>query len=73
MMAVCLGGTVESRLESILVALLEELAGDKFEKYESLEKFGLLQHLWKELERTYGYQSSEPHIKDFAIKLFESG
>ena len=73
MMAVCLGGAVDSRLESILVALLEELAGDKFEKYESLEKFALLPHLWKELERTYGYQSSEPHIKDFAIKLFESG
>lgn len=73
MMAACLGGTVESRLESVLVALLEELAGDRFEEYESLEKFGLLPYLWKELERTYGYQSSEPHIKDFAIKLFESG
>jgi uncharacterized protein (TIGR02687 family) len=73
MMAACLGGAVESRLENILVALLEELAGDRFEKYESLEKFALLPHLWKELERTYGYQSSKPHIKDFAIKLFESG
>jgi uncharacterized protein (TIGR02687 family) len=73
MMAACLGGAVDSRLESILVTLLEELAGDRFEKYESLEKFGLLPHLWKELERTYGYQYDTPHIKDFAIKLFESG
>lgn len=72
LMATCLGGTVEPRLESILMALLVELAGDRFEKYGSLEKFGLLPHLWMELERMYGYQSNIPHIKDFAIKLFES-
>ncbi len=73
MMAACLGVTVEARIESILMALLEELAGERSEKYECLDKVGLLPHLWKELERTYGYQSDTPHIKDFAIKLFESG
>lgn len=72
LMAVCLGSGVEARLESIVLALLEELAGERIEKYESLDKFGLLPHLWKELERSFGYQSSVPHIKDFAIKLFES-
>jgi len=72
MMAACLGSAVEPRVESILMVLLEELALKKTEKVDSLEKFSLLPHLWKELERLFGYQASAPHIKDFAIKLFES-
>ena len=73
MMAVCLGSSVDSFLENILMALLEELAEDQLDKHDLLGKFGLLPHLWKELERTFGYHSNAPHIKDFAIKLFESG
>lgn len=73
MCAVCLGSSVDARLESILLSLLENLAESKTEKYEMLEKFALLPQLWKELARKFGYQSKVLHINDFAIKLFESG
>ncbi len=73
MMAVSLGSSVEPSVEKILMVLLEELAGDSHEKYDTLEKFGLLKYLWKKVEQTFAYQSSDPHIVDFAIKLFESG
>jgi uncharacterized protein (TIGR02687 family) len=73
MMAVCLGAGVEPRLESILMGLLDELAAGEDSAYSSMEKYGLLTHLWQDLLALYGYQSEHPHIKDFAIKLFEAG
>lgn len=71
MIAVCLGATVEPTVENIVLALLEELAQDKTDAFESLNKFQLLEPLYKELKNRYGYQSTHRHINDFAIYLFE--
>jgi len=72
MMAACLGTTVEATVESILLALLDELASQKLDGFQSLEKFGLTSHFWRDLSRIFGYDSDQPHINDFAIRLFES-
>lgn len=72
MMAVTLGAGVEPHLENILLALFDELAAGKTDAYTALGKFNLLEHLWRGLRQVYGYASSQPHIKDFAIKLFEA-
>lgn len=72
MMAACLGTTVEATVESILLALLDELASQKLDGFQSLEKFGLISRFWRDLSRIFGYDSDQPHINDFAISLFES-
>jgi len=72
MMAVCLRANDEARLESILMGLLDELAAGKDDSHTALQKNGLLKYLWHDLETIYGYQSKHPHIKDFAINLFEA-
>jgi uncharacterized protein (TIGR02687 family) len=72
MMAVCLGAGVEARLETILMALLDGLARNEMTPYDDLEKYALLPTLWAHLEGRYGYRSDAPHIKDFAIHLFDS-
>jgi uncharacterized protein (TIGR02687 family) len=72
MMAVCSGASVEARPDSILLSLLDDLASGKTDAHDALEKFGLSQYLWKDVQRIYSYDSQKPHIKDFAINLFES-
>lgn len=72
MMGVCLGMRYESRLESILMGLLDELAAGADDAYLAMEKFSLLPFLWGDLQTVYGYQSDQPHIKDFAINLFDA-
>ncbi|MBG0770808.1 MAG: BREX-1 system phosphatase PglZ type A, partial [Anaerolineaceae bacterium] len=54
MIAVCLGPTVEPTVENIVLALLEELAQDKTDAFESLNKFQLLEPLYEELKNRYG-------------------
>ncbi|MHA1279634.1 MAG: BREX-1 system phosphatase PglZ type A [Candidatus Helarchaeota archaeon] len=72
MMATCMGASVEAGVECILLALFDELASGKTDGFNSLEKYGLTTHFWRDLSRIYGYDSEKPHINDFAINLFES-
>ena len=77
MLAVCTGS--DSRLDAIVEQLLDELAIDsgKLSVENPGERFRLLQRckldsfFWEQMKRHYGYASSEPSIRDFAIKLFK--
>ena len=77
MLAVCTGS--DSRLDAIVEQLLDELAIDsgKLSVENPGERFRLLQRckldsfFWEQMKRHYGYESSEPSIRDFAIKLFK--
>jgi uncharacterized protein (TIGR02687 family) len=70
MLAVCAGA--EPRLDSILENLLSELADDRDDKFRLINRCNLDAILWKQMERTYGYRSDTPGVKDFAIELFKS-
>jgi len=72
MMAVCIGASVEPAVENITLGLLNELANNSSAVFDTLEKYQLLPHLYRELETLYHYKSTQPHINDFAIHLFES-
>lgn len=70
MLAICAAS--EPRVDEILESLLSELAEGRDEKIKLIERSGLADFLWKQLERRYGYTSTSPGIKDFAIELFKS-
>lgn len=69
-LAVCAGS--EPRLDSILEHLLEELVDDSDDSIKLIERSSLNTFLWEQMSRYYGYQSSEPSIRDFVIELFKS-
>ena len=71
MLGVCADS--ESRLDSVIENLLEELALDTGEKrYELIVKCGLDSFLWEQTKKTYQYATETPSVKDFAIELFKS-
>jgi uncharacterized protein (TIGR02687 family) len=70
MMAVC--STAEPRIDDILENLLVELSEKRDEKIRLVERCGLDEFLWGQLNRFYGYQSKDPGIKDFAVELYKS-
>lgn len=70
MLAVCSGS--EPRMDSVMEHLLQELADGKDEKIKLISRCELDGFLWEQLTRHYGYQSSEPGIRDFTIELFKS-
>lgn len=70
MVAVCAGA--EARMDAILESLLQELAEGGNEKNLLIERCGLDGFFWTQLKRHYGYESSEPGIRDFLIELFKS-
>lgn len=70
MMAVCTGS--EARLDMILEALLQEHADQKEAKAKLLQRCNLEDSFWLRIERSYGYCSESPGIKDFVIELFKS-
>jgi uncharacterized protein (TIGR02687 family) len=70
MLAVCAGS--EARIDSVVEALLHELAEKGTDIIRLIERCGLDTFLWKQLENFYGYQSASPGIQDFAIELFKS-
>lgn len=61
----------ELSLERVLFSLFEELAKDSDRKYEDICRFGLDEHLWKEINTRYKYFSDTPTIKDFLIKILK--
>lgn len=68
--AICLGA--EDSLESVVQELLSELAKDQQDKYQLLKDCNLDTYLWKTLEKSFGYVSPNPSVKDFALELFKS-
>ena len=69
MVAVCAGSA--PRIDSVVEALLEELAADGDAKARLISRCGLEEFLWERMERHYGYRSGEPGVRDFAIGLFK--
>ena len=71
MLGVCADS--DSRIDSVLENLLDELASDSVSKrYELITKCGLDQFLWEQVDKSYQYKSNAPSVKDFAIELFKS-
>lgn len=72
MLAVCAGTEAENRVENILEILLAELAADKHEKFDLIQRCNLESFLWGRLEVQFGYKSTTPGPRDFAIGLFKA-
>ena len=70
LLAVC--ASAEPRLEEILEQLLAELAAGKDEKIGLVTRCALDGFLWEQAERSFGYTSSAPTVRDFAVTLFKS-
>lgn len=70
MLAVCVGA--EGGLETVVEALLGELAAERDDALRLLDRCGLMDALWKQIGNAYGYKSDQPDFEDFAITLFES-
>jgi uncharacterized protein (TIGR02687 family) len=70
LLAVCAGA--EPRLDVILEALLAELAEGDEERIRLIVRCGLSDFLWKQMQRSYAYDSATPGLRDFAIELFKS-
>jgi uncharacterized protein (TIGR02687 family) len=73
MLAVCAGAIKkgEDRIDNILELLISELHKESG-LYRFIERCGLHNFLWQQVERHYGYVSKSPSIKDFTIELFKS-
>jgi len=83
MLGVCAGS--EPRLDIVLEHLLDELAGNASkekqlglelqdgDKYRLIERCRLDGYFWELMKRSYGYESSDPGMKDFVIELFKFG
>jgi uncharacterized protein (TIGR02687 family) len=72
MLAVCVNGDTDARIESILEVLLAELAEDKDDKLSLIQRCNLDGFLWGRLGAHFGYQSQTPGIQDLAIALFKA-
>lgn len=70
MLAIC--ANTEPRLDEVLEALLGELAEDREERIRLVQRSNLAGFLWQQVERAYGYVSTTPGVRDFAIELFKS-
>ena len=70
LLAVCAGA--EPRLDVILEALLAELAEGADERIRLITRCGLAGFLWQQAQRSYGYESATPGLRDFVIELFKS-
>ncbi|MDA3888609.1 MAG: BREX-1 system phosphatase PglZ type A [Allgaiera sp.] len=70
MLAVCAG--VEGRLDTVIEALIGDLAEGRDDILRLMERANLTDFFWKHVGQTYGYQSDEPDFEDFAITLFQS-
>jgi uncharacterized protein (TIGR02687 family) len=70
MLAIC--AVSESRIDSVLENLLQELAEGGDDKIKLIYRFDLDGFFWEQITRYYGYISSEPSIRDFVIELFKS-
>jgi len=70
MLAVCAGA--EGGLDTVIEALLGDLAVVKDDALRLIERSGLTDFLWTQVSQAYGYKSEAPDFEDFAIALFQS-
>lgn len=70
MLAVCAGA--EGGLDTVIEALLGELAQGRDDALRLMERSGLTDFFWKQIGQAYGYKPDEPDFEDFAIALFQS-
>src|SRR6056297_3072466 len=70
MLAVCAGA--EGGLDTVVEALLGELADSRNDAMRLIERSGLTEVFWKQVGNAYGYQPDQPDLEDFAIALFQS-
>ena len=70
MLSVC--ASAEGGLDTVIEALLGNLAEDRDDYTKLIMRCGLSDFLWKQIGNSYDYQSDEPDIEDFAITLFQS-
>jgi uncharacterized protein (TIGR02687 family) len=70
MLAVCAGA--EGGLDTVIEALLGELADGRDDAMRLIERSGLTEVFWKQVGNAYGYQPDQPDLEDFAIALFQS-
>lgn len=70
MLAVCAGA--DGDLDTVIEALLAELAEDRDDALRLMDRVGLSEFFWTEVTARYGYAASEPDFQDFAITLFSS-
>ncbi len=71
MLLICVGAR-QPRIDSVLEALLDELADESDSAEKMVERCNLSEFLWKEAFGYYRYESDTPNIQDFAITLFKS-
>ena len=72
MLAVSVDSGTDARMESILEALLAELAEERDEKINQVKRFNLDGFLWDRAQIHFGYNSQTPGVQDFAIEIFKS-
>jgi uncharacterized protein (TIGR02687 family) len=70
MLAVCV--EAEGGLDTVVEALLGELAKGRDDGMRLFERSGLTEVFWKQVGNAYNYQPDQPDLEDFAIALFQS-
>jgi uncharacterized protein (TIGR02687 family) len=75
MLAVCVGADprMDAIIEQLLADLLQSAGEAEGEKFRLAVRYGLGDYFWEQLKRHYGYASSHPSLRDFAIQLFKDG
>ncbi|MCJ7872101.1 BREX-1 system phosphatase PglZ type A [Phaeobacter sp. J2-8] len=70
MLTVCAGA--EGALDTVIEALLGELASGRDDALRLMDRAGLKAFFWTQVKNAYGYVSDEPDFEDFAITLIQS-
>jgi uncharacterized protein (TIGR02687 family) len=70
MLGVCAGA--DGDFDTVVEALLAELAAAKDDSLRLIGRVGLSDFLWDQMSRLFGYRADEPSMGDFAITLFKS-
>lgn len=70
MLAICVGA--DGDFDTVVEALLGELAEGKDDSLRLIGRVDLNEFLWDQMARIFGYHAEKPSIGDFAIMLFKS-
>lgn len=72
MLGVCAASDprMDSVVENLLHGLTTEHTEDT-EKIKLIKRCNLDEYLWEQMKRCYGYESSEPSMRDFVVSLFK--
>lgn len=68
MLAICAG--TDGDLDTVLEALLADLATESEDKLRLMARVGLEPFLWQQIKYRHGYAAADPSIKDYALWLF---